>query len=1047
MPTTSRLKRWTGAVGAALLAAATLLCAGVARAEDVDLFNQPQAGSLPAPNILFILDNTANWSRASQQWVGSSTAGDAEILAIKNFVGGLTRPANVGLMEFTTAGQTGGYVRFSIRDMTVAANKTAFQQVVGGISVNSSAEKVNQSSGNIANTLYEAWLYVKGAQSWAGMDSLADRPGNTGLTASGQGLISGYAYQSSAARAMYNSPLNVACAKTYIIFIGNNGPAASPDVPTGSAPALTTLSQYGYTTAPDVQSAWTRFLRLRPDLGAGSAAADAGAIKTFTIDAYNRQQNTAYTTILKNMAREGDGQYFQAGSDTGLQAALDNILKQIQAVNSVFASASLPVSVSVRGTYLNQVYLGVFRPDPNALPAWTGNLKQYQLGVDTTVSPPSLFLADKNGSPAENPTTGFTNPGVTSFWTAASSFWDPLYFVSSQGVGGSSDAPDGDLVEKGGAAQYLRTTFATSQSSRNVYTCLGPAGNCTQNQLLSAMPFSTSNTALNATSMAPASSAEVTPIVNWVRGANVDLNEPSNPSGSTSAVRGFLHGDVLHSRPAVINYNRNADDIVIFYGANDGFLHAVKGGQTTSNGDGNELWTFIAPEHFPFLKRMRDHSPTISSLNTKPYFVDGSPTTYTVSTANDGKIDYTRGDKAYLFVPMRRGGRFIYAFDVSNPVAPKFLWKRSNTDTGFSEMGQSWSDLKVGKIRYQANPVLIFGWGYDAAANDPTTQGTATMGRGVAIVDALTGTLIWQASPAPSGGTYTTTVAGMTNAIAAGLTIYDSNRDGYIDRIYAPDTAANLWRININDAVPTNWTVSKLASLGGIGVDARKFLFAPDVVPADLTHAFDTLLIGSGDREHPFDTTVQNRYYMIKDDHGLTATPATITEAATNSSTVTSSQLYDATQDLVQVGTAAQQATATAALNAAAGWYVRLSAGEKVIDGSITLNGSVFFGTNTPTAVAANACVGNLGEARLYALNYLTAASTIDRNRDGNFSLADRYQVRAGGGFPPTPVPVSVILDGKDYQAAISGTQVMTAPGVQLNRRFKTYWQRLIDSL
>ncbi|GAC1545471.1 MAG: hypothetical protein NVS2B4_22840 [Ramlibacter sp.] len=208
------------------------------------------------------------------------------------------------------------------------------------------------------------------------------------------------------------------------------------------------------------------------------------------------------------------------------------------------------------------------------------------------------------------------------------------------------------------------------------------------------------------------------------------------------------------------------------------------------------------------------------------------------------------------------------------------------------------------------------------------------------------------------------------------------------------------------------------------------------------------MLIGSGDREHPFDTTIANRYYMVKDNHGLTATSTTvITEGPVNSSTVTSTQLYDATADLVQVGTPTQQAAASTALTTGADRYVRPNTGEKVIDGSITLNGTVFFGTNTPTAVAANACVGNLGEARLYALNYLTAGSTIDRNKDGSLVLADHYQVRAGGGFPPTPVPVSIILNGKDYQAAISGTQVMTAPGVQLNRRFKTYWQRLIDSL
>ena len=79
---------------------------------------------------------------------------------------------------------------------------------------------------------------------------------------------------------------------------------------------------------------------------------------------------------------------------------------------------------------------------------------------------------------------------------------------------------------------------------------------------------------------------------------------------------------------------------------------------------------------------------------------------------------YTAGDKAYLYLTARRGGRFIYALNVTNPTAPKLLWKRTNADTGFAELGQTWSELKVGRIRGQTDPVVIFGLGYDPVAND-----------------------------------------------------------------------------------------------------------------------------------------------------------------------------------------------------------------------------------------------------------------------------------------------------------------------------------------
>lgn len=1021
-----------------------------AHADDTDIFTVQQTGSsAAAPNILFIVDNTANWSDAAQHWDGSPTQGQAELAAIQKFVKGLNQPANVGIMMLTVDTQTkrdGGYVRFGIRDMMNSANNAALQKLLGYIDVNTPLNEINQSSGDYANALYEAWLYLTGANSWAGMDPLADYSGNsngnpngspTSPTTSSVGLSSGFAYKGSNAGALYNNPLAGDCGKTFIIFIGNNRASKQggmPPTPPATDPSMTTLAQYKYITTPDAQSAWARFLLNRPDLGAGTAAAQNGQIRTFTIDAYHDKGNSVFTTMMKNMAQQGGGSYYQAGSDTDLQLALQSILTRILAVNSVFASVSLPVSVSVRGTYLNQVYMGMFRPDANAKPNWVGNLKQYQLAADTTTTPPTVFLADANKVAVENQITGFVNPDVTSFWTQASTFWDATYYPFSQGSGGTSDSPDGDLVEKGGAAQYLRTKFATDQSGRNAYTCIG---SCAATSALSATPFN-SKASITATSLGLASGANTEPVINWVRGGNTLSDD--NPTANSSSpppynVRGFLHGDVLHSRPAVINYNRkslNYDDVVVYYGANDGMLHAMKGGQTTGNGDGNELWTFLPSEHFSKFARMYNHSPTISSSNPKPYFVDGSPTVYTYATQNDGTIDFTRGDKAYLFLTMRRGGQFMYALDVSDPLTPKLLWKHSSTDAGFGELGQTWSDLRVARIRASSNPVLIFGLGYDDAANDPVTQGTATKGRGVMVLDAVTGNILWQAGPSSTVG------QAMTYAIPANVAVIDSDRDGYADRIYAADTGANIWRININDSSPSNWTVTLLAKLRSTAnaSDARKFLFAPDVVPATSTNPYDTLLIGSGDREHPFDTSVVNRFYMINDSHDLNNVRSTpITEA----------NLYDATADLLQMGTATQVATAKAQLAAANGWFITLGTGEKVVSGSTTLAGTVIFSTNTPQTAVANKCTSNLGEARIYQLNYLNGTAAFDTNKSGTLTIADRYQVRAGGGYPPTPVPVSVKIGDNIYDVAVSGTQVITPTGPQLGRRYRTFWRRGVD--
>src|SRR6185369_8074236 len=112
----------------------------------------------------------------------------------------------------------------------------------------------------------------------------------------------------------------------------------------------------------------------------------------------------------------------------------------------------------------------------------------------------------------------------------------------------------------------------------------------------------------------------------------------------------------------------------------------------------------------------------------------------------------------------------------------------------------------------------------------------------------------------------------------------------------------NIWRLDLDSATPSNWVVTQLAAISGTALtDKRKFLFPPDVVySSDSQGNYDAVLIGSGDREHPFDATVTNRYYMVKDRKtGLDASgQATVTDATFSSSTPNG--LFDATSNCIQ---------------------------------------------------------------------------------------------------------------------------------------------------
>lgn len=145
-------------------------------------------------------------------------------------------------------------------------------------------------------------------------------------------------------------------------------------------------------------------------------------------------------------------------------------------------------------------------------------------------------------------------------------------------------------------------------------------------------------------------------------------------------------------------------------------------------------------------------------------------------------------------------------------------------------------------------------------------------------------------------------------------------------------------------------------------------------------------------------------------------------------SPVLESDLYDATSSLATPPNAN-------------GWFFQLATGEKVVGGSTTLNGTVIFGTNIPATQVANSC-SSLGEARLYAVNYKTGAPALNANLDAYTTVEDRYSPTPGGGLPPTPVPVSVSIDGHVYTVAISGPNVISPPGPDINRRYRQYWRK-----
>jgi type IV pilus assembly protein PilY1 len=1088
------LLRYLSVLTFAAFVAAT---APVARAldpsnQDIDLFLGNPAESTARPNVLILLDNTANWNLPF----------DNEKKALATVVDNLSDEFNLGLMMFPETGDPndsvdGGYVRFGVRQMDDGA-RTALVELIKDF--DKGHDKGNNATFSLL--MYEAYAYFAGIEARSGF-------GKVKRDAAGNSTYNPYAYNlpgnalSSMSDRTYVSPITEGCQKNYVIVI-SNGPASDNSSSLAKAQAL--LAGIMKTSTPptiniaapydDSENNWTdEYAKYMAEGDCNLTLDGEQHVYTYTveIDPGQRRQDLAHTKLMQSAAAAGKGRYFavtSANNGVDIVTTLEEIFTEIQAVNSVFAATTLPVSINVRGTNANQVYMGVFRPDDNARPRWFGNLKLYNIGIDRVVTPPELFLADAAGRRAEDQSSGFILPGARSFWTSASNYWAFRGSYDVSDLGKASDSPDGPIVEKGGSAQKQR---AVNPTARKLYTC---AGGCTSGEALSSNVFNSANTAITATDLDAADNTERAQIIDWVRGLDLD---DENQDGSTADTRASVHGDVLHSQPSVVNYNRSGTnddgDIFVFYGANDGVMRAVAGGLDSS--DGQEAWGFIAPEHFGKLKRLRENGPAIGSANKKPYFFDGAIVTYTRDVNSDGRLVATDGDKVYLFMAMRRGGRSLYALDVSNPTDPKFMWKKGcphdsdNTgcDAGFAELGQTWSDPNVTFLRAfgPSMPVLVVGAGYDAAVEDVppclmtgatatsvtalsggtlsySTNGTCTMsggvsqtinrsmGRGVLVMNALTGQLLWRVGPDAGANV---TLPKMTYSIAGRVVVLNRDRDisraitgtenivpGYADRLYAADTGGNIWRIDVSGNNTSDWTGYQLAELGGSLVNSRKFLNRVDVVYGkDEGGSYDGVLIGSGDREHPFDTSVLNRFYMIKDRMvapvAPVSTPALIKET----------DLYDATSNCLQQCTDQALSDARAQLSDATGWYFDLRAGEKTVSAATTVSGTVFFNTNQPLA---NTCGSNLGTAREYQVSYKNAAAVRDLVVGNDLNADDRSGERAGGGYLPEHQPFLIDFGSSDAEAdyqqgVISGTNVNRVDAVPFGARLRTFWYKRIE--
>jgi len=653
--------------------------------------------------------------------------------------------------------------------------------------------------------------------------------------------------------------------------------------------------------------------------------------------------STSGLQLLEDTAAKGGGVYKTAETASDLSNSLNQIFKDINASNTSFTAPSVASNNSNKVQSGEYVYYAMFYPSTTT--RWQGNLKKFKVSGDY-IKDAANEIAVVNGEIVET----------------AKSYW----------LG--SNAADGNDVKKGGANLQL-----TNQSTRKIYTDIhGGDG---------VMSFFNKSTALNISGIDDetdlavfmgTNESDLDDLFSWSQGIDVNDEDSDN---STTDKRNDIMGDPLHSKPIAIDYGNN--DIRLVLGTNAGFVHMFQDHGSTVE----ESWAFIPTELYPNLVKLK------SNQDGKVYGMDAPVAVFFDDDNNDGIVDPTK-DTVWAYFGMRRGGSSYYALDITSPDSPKLLWtiKSENSTLGdFSELGQTWSKPYIGYINLKDypndKPVLIFGAGYDPQKDE--NKGADSKGRGVYIVNAESGKLLWSWTPAITGGE-NTKYAGI-DSIPSNVSVLDSDYDGLIDRLYMGDTGGKVWRIDMPGDTPrggaTPWKANLLANLGET---KQKFFYQPEVARTYFSKVTETtidsstvitrkqtpyeaILIGTGDRVNPVsDTTTSDYLFMIRDENTITQY---FDEAKSEvPEPILLDKLLNITGDPFAATLSDEAGFRSLELDMSTnfkGWFYSLDSSEKALAKPVVAGGVAYFSTFTAGSDSENKCSVTGGLGSLYSFHLL----------------------------------------------------------------------------
>lgn len=292
---------------------------------------------------------------------------------------------------------------------------------------------------------------------------------------------------------------------------------------------------------------------------------------------------------------------------------------------------------------------------------------------------------------------------------------------------------------------------------------------------------------------------QVERLVNYIRGDRT-FEEP-NVNG-TFRRRTDLLGSIINSQPVFVgapipglysggNFNGassyasfvNAQagrERVIYVNANDGMLHGFRAATRTQGNTvfpgGQEVFAFMP--NAVFQSNLTDYA---QPGFTHRYFLDGEITVADAYFAVPGATG-TWGAaqwRTVLVGTQGRGGRSVYALDITNPSDVRFLWELSANDV--PALGNVLGKPVIAQVANGDWRVIM--------GNGPNSTGNRAQLVSISLAN----------------GNTTSVDTGVSGSIGlSAVFTWDSSGDGFSDRAYAGDLSGGVWRFSgLGTANPT----------------------------------------------------------------------------------------------------------------------------------------------------------------------------------------------------------------------------------------------------